>query len=301
MVLALPHLADHGNKPYAEADGENCIPRAGRDGRADCRHLIKAGHALTVYNRTRAKAERWAAEHGGTIASSALAAVDGAEAVFACVGTDTDLENVTLRHDGCFRGMAKGTLFIDHSSVSAGLARQLATEGRDRGLLVVDAPVTGAEIGAHNGTLNIMCGGANKAVAAAIPLMQAYATRIVHVGGPGAGQLTKMVNQIALAGTLQAIAEALRFAQREELDTAKVFEAVSGGAASSWLMLNRWSSMSEESFDYGFAVDWLRKDLGAGDRGSAQQRRRPADGRADRSVLRRCSGHGRRPARHVRP
>jgi 3-hydroxyisobutyrate dehydrogenase len=225
-------------------------------------HLAKAGHELTVYNRTRAKAETWVNEHGGTIAPSAVAAVDGAEAVFASVGTDRDLENVTMRHDGCFNGMKKGALFVDHSSVSAGLARQLATEGRDRGLLVVDAPVTGAEIGARGGTLNIMCGGSDKAVAAAIPFMQVYSSRIVHVGGPGAGQLTKMVNQIALAGTLQAVAEALRFAQREMLDTAKVFEAVSGGAASSWMLSNRWASMSEDRFDFGLKVDLLRKDLG---------------------------------------
>jgi len=226
-------------------------------------HLAKAGHELTVYNRTRVKTEAWAAEHGGTVAASALAAVDGAEAVFASVGTDRDLENVTMRHDGCFNGMKKGALFIDHSSVSAGLARQLATEGRDRGLLVVDAPVTGAEIGARNGTLNIMCGGSEKAVAAAIPFMEAYASRIVHVGGPGTGQLTKMVNQIALAGTLQAVAEAVRFAQREMLDTDKVFEAVSGGAAASWMLSNRWASMTEERFvDFGLKVDLLRKDLG---------------------------------------
>jgi 3-hydroxyisobutyrate dehydrogenase len=225
-------------------------------------HLARAGHDVTVYNRTRAKAEAWVADHGGAIAASALAAVENADAVFSSVGTDRDLENVTMRHDGCFRGMKKGALFIDHSSVSAGLARQLATEGRDRGLLVVDAPVTGAEIGARDGTLTVMCGGSDKAVAAAIPFMRAYAPHIVHVGGPGAGQLTKMVNQIALAGTLQAVAEALRFAQCEQLDTAKVFEAVSDGAASSWIMSNRWASMSEGRFDFGLKVDLLRKDLG---------------------------------------
>jgi 3-hydroxyisobutyrate dehydrogenase len=225
-------------------------------------HLAKAGHDVTVYTSTREKAEAWVAAHGGAVAASAIVAVEEAEAVFSSVGTDRDLENVTMRHDGCFRGMKKGALFIDHSSVSAGLARQLATEGKDRGLLVVDAPVTGAEIGARNGTLTVMCGGSDKAVAAAIPFMQAYSTHIVHVGAPGAGQLTKMVNQIALAGTLQAVAEALRFAQREQLDTTKVFEAVSDGAASSWMMSNRWASMSEDRFDFGLKVDLLRKDLG---------------------------------------
>ncbi len=226
-------------------------------------HLAKAGHEITVYNRTRARAEAWVAIHGGSIASTAAAAAEGAEAVFTCVTADGDLEAVTMRADGCFRTLAKGAIFVDHSTVSARLARQLAAEGKDRGILVVDAPVTGAEVGARNGTLGIMCGGADKAVAAAIPLMQAYSSRIVHVGGPGTGQQTKMVNQIALATTIQAVAEALRFAQAAGLDTEKVFEAISGGAASSWQMLNRWSTMSAEDYDFGgFKVDWMRKDLG---------------------------------------
>ena len=226
-------------------------------------HLAKAGHEITVYNRTRAKAEAWVADHGGTIAANAAAAAEGAEAVFTCVGADGDLEAATMRSDGCFRTMARGTLFVDHSTVSARLSRQLAAEGKDRGLLVVDAPVTGAEVGARNGTLGIMCGGSDKAMTAAIPLMQAYAARIVHVGGPGAGQQTKMVNQIALATTIQAVSEALRFAQCAGLDTEKVFEAISGGAASSWQMLNRWSMMSDDNFEFGgFKIDWMRKDLG---------------------------------------
>ncbi len=225
-------------------------------------HLARAGHDITIYNRNPARAEAWVAEHGGHIASTPAAAAEGAEAVFACVGADGDLEAVTMRSDGCFRTMAAGTLFVDHTTVSARLARQLAAEGKDRGLLVVDAPVTGAEVGARDGTLGIMCGGSDKAVAAAIPFMQAYSSRIVHVGGPGAGQLTKMVNQVALVGTLQAVSEALRFAQCAQLDTAKVFEAISGGAASSWQMHNRWDSMKDERFDFGFAVDWMRKDLG---------------------------------------
>lgn len=226
-------------------------------------HLARAGHELTVYNRSRGKAEAFVAEHGGTIAPTPAAAAEDVEAVFACVGADGDLEAVTMRADGCFRAMRKGTLFVDHTTVSARLARQLAAEGKDRGLLVVDAPVTGAEVGARNGTLNIMCGGSDKAVAAARPFIQAYATRIVHVGGPGAGQQTKMVNQIALATTIQAVSEALHFAQRAGLDTEKVFEAISGGAASSWQMLNRWGMMSAENFEFGgFKIDWMRKDLG---------------------------------------
>jgi 3-hydroxyisobutyrate dehydrogenase len=225
-------------------------------------HLARVGHDVTVYNRTTVRAEKWVAEHGGRLAPTPAAAADGADAVFSSVAADGDLEAVTMRAEGCFRTMQKGALFVDHSSVSARLARQLATEGKDRGILVVDAPVTGAEIGARNGTLSIMCGGSEKAVAAATPLMEAYAKRIVHVGGPGTGQQTKMVNQIALAITNQAIAEALHFAQHVGLDLEKVFEVISGGAASSWLMLNRWQSMSEQRFDFGFPAEWMRKDLG---------------------------------------
>lgn len=262
MVDALSHLAVHENNAYAGAMAKIAFLGLGAMGGPIAGHLAKAGHQVTVYNRTRAKADAWVEQHGGEAAASALLAVDGAEAVFASVGSDRDLETVTMRHDGCFRAMAKGALFVDHSSVSAALARQLATEGRDRGLLVVDAPVTGAEVGAKNGTLTVMCGGSDKAVAAAIPFMKAYAPHIVHVGGPGSGQQAKMVNQIALAGTLQAVAEALRFAQCAGLDIAKTFEAVSDGAASSWLMSNRWISMNEERFDFGLKVDLLRKDLG---------------------------------------
>jgi 3-hydroxyisobutyrate dehydrogenase len=226
------------------------------------RHLATAGHDVTVYNRTRQKAEAWVEQHGGRWAPTPAAAAEGADAVFSCVGADGDLEAVTLRGDGCFRAMRKGALYVDHTTASAKIARQLAVEGRDRGLLVVDAPVSGGQSGAEAGTLAIMCGGAEPAVAAAIPLMQAYSSRIVHIGGPGAGQTTKMVNQVCIAGAMQSAAEALRFAQNADLDLDKVFEAVSGGAAASWYLLNRWKTMSEDSFDFGFAVDWMRKDLG---------------------------------------
>jgi 3-hydroxyisobutyrate dehydrogenase len=199
---------------------------------------------------------------GGRGAPTPAAAAEGAEAVLSCVGADGDLEAVTLRKDGCFAAMSKGALYIDHTTASAKIARQLAVEGRDRGLLIVDAPVSGGQSGAEAGTLSIMCGGPDKAVAAAIPLMEAYSSRIVHIGGAGAGQTTKMVNQIAIAGAMQSAAEALRFAQNADLDLDKVFEAVSGGAAASWYLLNRWKTMSEDSFDFGFAVDWMRKDLG---------------------------------------
>ncbi|MEG3163099.1 NAD(P)-dependent oxidoreductase [Sphingomonas sp. PB2P19] len=223
-------------------------------------HLVAAGHDVTVYNRTRAKADAWAAKHGGSVAGTPAEAARDAEAVFACVGNDDDLAAVTLGPDGAFAAMAPGALFVDHTTVSAKIARHLADEGK--ALLVVDAPVSGGQAGAENGKLSIMCGGTNDAVAKATPLMQAYAARIVHVGPAGAGQTTKMCNQIAIAGVLQGVAEALRFAQASDLDLAKVFEAISGGAAQSWQMVNRWESMGADRFDFGFAVDWMRKDLG---------------------------------------
>ena len=223
-------------------------------------HLVAAGHDVTVYNRTRAKADDWAAKHGGGVAATPAEAARGADAVFACVGNDADLAAVTLGADGAFAAMTPGALFVDHTTVSAKIARRLAEEGE--GLLVVDAPVSGGQAGAENGKLSIMCGGTDEAIAKATPLMQAYAARIVHVGPAGAGQTTKMCNQIAIAGVLQGVAESLRFAQASELDLGKVFEAISGGAAQSWQMVNRWESMGEDRFDFGFAVDWMRKDLG---------------------------------------
>ncbi len=222
------------------------------------RHLATAGHQLTVYNRTRAKAEAWVAAHGGTVADSPAAAAAGKDAVIACVGNDDDLAQVTLGSDGAFAAMRDDAVFIDHTTVSADIARRLAAVRA----LVVDAPVSGGQAGAENGKLSIMCGGSAAAMAAAEPLMKAYALRIVHVGGPGAGQQTKMVNQIAIAGVLQGLSEALRFAQASDLDLARVFEAISGGAAQSWQMVNRWQTMADDSFDFGFAVDWMRKDLG---------------------------------------
>jgi 3-hydroxyisobutyrate dehydrogenase len=225
-------------------------------------HLVKAGHALTVYNRTRAKADAWVAEYGGTAAATPAKAAQDADVVLSCVGNDDDLAQVTLGRDGAFRAMKKGALFIDHTTVSARIARQLSVEAEGLGLLAVDAPVSGGESGAQAGTLSAMCGGTQAAFDAAEPIMRAYAARITHIGGPGAGQTTKMVNQIAIAGVLQGLSEAVRFAQASKLDTDKVFEAVSGGAAASWQMLNRWGTMAKDEFDFGFAVDWMRKDLG---------------------------------------
>lgn len=225
-------------------------------------HLSTAGHELVVFNRSRGKAERWVAQHGGAMAGSPAAAAEGADAVISCVGTDDDLAAVTLGRDGAFRGMREGALYIDHTTVSARIARQLSVEAAERGLLVVDAPVTGGQAGAENGQLTIMCGGSAAAIDAARPILSAYARRVVHVGGAGAGQTAKMANQIAIAGVLQGLAEALHFAQRAHLDLDKTFEAISGGAAASWQMDNRWQSMAEDRFDFGFAVDWMRKDLG---------------------------------------
>jgi 3-hydroxyisobutyrate dehydrogenase len=240
-------LAEAGKTAYRGAMARISFIGLGVMGGPMARHLLAAGHDVTVYNRTRARAEAWVAANGGTFAETPAAAAADADAVFSCVGADPDLEAVTLRPDGCFRAMKRGALFVDHTTVSARIARQLAAEGKDRGLLVVDAPVSGGQAGAEKGALSIMCGGSAKAFAAAEPLMQAYAARMVHVGG---------------AGTVQGLAEGLRFAQNAGLDLGKVFEAVSGGAAASWQMSNRWQTMSEDSFDFGFAVDWMRKDLG---------------------------------------
>jgi 3-hydroxyisobutyrate dehydrogenase len=226
------------------------------------RHLAQASHQMTVFNRSRAKAEAWVAAHGGTLAASPAEAAKDAEVVISCVGTDDDLASVTLGRDGAFAAMPKGALFIDHTTVSAMIARQLGVEAKGRGLLCVDGPMTGGQAGAENGTLAIMCGGSEAAVEAARPIMAAYAKRVVHVGGPGDGQTAKMANQICIAGVIQGLSEAMHFAQCAELDLDKVFEAISGGAAQSWQMDNRWHSMAKGEFDFGFAVDWMRKDLG---------------------------------------
>ncbi|HMJ92928.1 MAG TPA: NAD(P)-dependent oxidoreductase [Allosphingosinicella sp.] len=225
-------------------------------------HLAAAGHDLVVHNRNPEKAVAWAERHGGRAAPSPAEAAAGAEAVISCVGADADLEAVTLGEDGAFQTMRAGALFVDHTTVSARIARRLDEEAVGRGLLAVDAPVSGGQAGAEKGQLAIMCGGSPEAVAAAEPFMNAYAARIVHVGPAGSGQLTKMVNQIAIAGVIEGVSEALHFAKAAGLDTVKVFEAVSGGAAQSWQMVNRWKTMDEGEFDFGFAIDWMRKDLG---------------------------------------
>jgi len=225
-------------------------------------HLAARGHELVVFNRTAEKAAAWVRRHGGQSAPTPAEAAKGANAVLTCVGTDADLEQVTTGPDGVFRAMAPGALFVDHTTVSAQLARRLASEGERLGLKVVDAPVSGGQSGAEQGKLAAMCGGDKAAIAAARPLMEAYAARIVHVGPAGHGQMTKMVNQICIAGIVQGLSEAVHFAKAADLDLGKVLEAISGGAAQSWQMVNRWPTMATGEYDFGFAVDWMRKDLG---------------------------------------
>ena len=226
------------------------------------RHLLAAGHLVTVQNRNPGKARAWVESHGGRHARTPAEAAEGADAVIACVGDDADVEAVTIGPDGAFPHMRDGTLFVDHTTVSARIARRVAELGEMRGILCLDAPVSGGQAGAEKGQLSIMCGGTPEAMKAAAPIIESYAARIVHVGPAGSGQLTKMVNQICIAGIVQGLAEALAFAKAAKLDTAKVYEAVSGGAAQSWQMVNRWQTMDRGEFDFGFAVDWMRKDLG---------------------------------------
>ncbi len=230
------------------------------------RHIGNAGHALTIYNRTPARVTRWIDANPGiavTVATSPAEAAANADMVITCVGNDDDLADVVLGPQGVFSTLRRGRVFADHTTVSARIARQIAVEARDKEIHCVDAPMTGSQIGAENGTLALMCGGRPDAIEAARPVMEAYAKRIVHVGKAGAGQLTKMVNQICIAGVVAGLSEAVRMAQAAHLDMDKVYEAVSGGAAQSWQMDNRWSSMGDDNFDgFGFAIDWMRKDLG---------------------------------------
>ena len=225
-------------------------------------HLARAGHELAVFNRSMGKTQAWVERYGGEAAISPAQAAQDADIVLSCVGNDDDLAAVTIGRDGAFRTLRAGGLFVDHTTVSAKIARQLATEAESRGLHFVDAPVSGGQSGAEAGKLSIMCGGSEPAVAAARLVMQAYAARIVHCGEAGAGQTTKMCNQICIAGVLQGLSEALRFAQHGGLDLERVQEAIGGGAAQSWQMDNRWQTMAQDKFDFGFAIEWMRKDLG---------------------------------------
>jgi 3-hydroxyisobutyrate dehydrogenase len=225
-------------------------------------HLQAKGHDVTVYNRTFAKAEKWAAEHGGGTGKTPAEAADGAEMVMACVGNDDDLRAVCLGEDGAFAKMAEGTLFVDHTTVSAKVTAELYALAKDQGVGFVDAPVSGGQAGAENGQLSIMCGGDEADYARAEPVMQSYAKLCRRIGESGAGQLTKMANQIAIAGLVQGLSEALHFVSKAGLNGRDVVEVISQGAAGSWQMSNRYETMLDDHFEHGFAVDWMRKDLG---------------------------------------
>lgn len=225
-------------------------------------HLARAGHTVTVYNRSTAKAEAWVKEFGGKSAPTPREAAAGAEIVFACVGNDDDLKSVVLGEDGAFAGMASGAVFVDHTTASADVARALHAEAEKLGLEFMDAPVSGGQAGAVNGQLTVMCGAHPHIFAAIQPIALAFGRAVTRVGEPGAGQLAKMVNQICIAGIVQGLSEAIAFGQAADLDMKVVLDVISKGAAQSWQMENRGATMVDDKFEFGFAVDWMRKDLG---------------------------------------
>jgi len=225
-------------------------------------HLRSAGHDVTVYNRNAAKAEAWVVEHDGSMATTPREAAAGAEFVFACVGADADLRQITLGDDGAFAGMEDGAVFVDNTTTSADVAIELHAVATDAGLGFIDAPVSGGQAGAEGGILTVMCGGDKATYGRAEPVIDAFAKSVRRIGGPGAGQQAKMVNQICIAGLVQGLSEALRFGQKAGLDMEAVLASVSGGAAMSWQMVNRGETMLADKFDFGFAVDWMIKDLG---------------------------------------
>jgi len=226
------------------------------------RHLAQKGHDVTVYNRTFAKAEAWVAAHGGKAAKTPREAAIGQEIVFACVGNDDDLRSVVLGADGAFAGMSKGTVFVDHTTASAEVARELYATAKEHGLAFIDAPVSGGQAGAENGVLTVMCGGEEAIYLSVEPVIMSFARMCKLLGPSGAGQLTKMVNQICIAGLVQGLAEGVNFAKKAGLDVEAVIETISKGAAQSWQMENRYKTMNQSKFEFGFAVDWMRKDLG---------------------------------------
>jgi 3-hydroxyisobutyrate dehydrogenase len=234
----------------------------GAMGRPVAAHLARAGHAVTVYNRTRAKAEAFTAELGGRVAATPRDAAAGAEFVFACTGNDADLREITLGAHGCFASLAPGAVFVDHTTASPALARELAARAAERGAHALDAPVSGGEEGAKRGLLSVMAGGDAAAFERVKPLLACYAKSALLIGPAGAGQLTKAVNQLCIAGVLAGLSEGLAFAEAAGLDVARVIDAISKGAAQSWQLDNRARTMAERKYDFGFAVDWMRKDLG---------------------------------------
>ncbi len=225
-------------------------------------HLARAGHSVTVYNRTPAKAQAWVAEYAGRSAATPREAAAGAELVFACVGNDDDLRSVVLGADGALAGMSEGAVLVDHTTASAEVARELHGAARTLGLHFVDAPVSGGQAGAVNGLLTVMCGGDAEPFAAMQPVALAFSRAVTRVGAPGAGQLAKMVNQICIGGLVQALSEGIAFGQKAGLDMKQVLDVIGKGAAQSWQMDNRGKTMVDDQFDFGFAVDWMRKDLG---------------------------------------
>ena len=224
-------------------------------------HLKAGGHDVTVYNRTAAKADKWVAEHGGGKAVTPAEAARDCEFVFACVGDDADVRSVTTGPDGAFQTMAADAVFVDNTTASADVARELYEQARCAGLHFIDAPVSGGQAGAEGGKLTVMCGGDEAVYGRAEPLMACYGARVTHMGPAGAGQLTKMVNQICIAGLVQGLSEGIHFAKKSGLDVAAVIETISKGAAQSWQMENRYKTMNEGKYDFGFAVEWMRKDL----------------------------------------
>ena len=224
-------------------------------------HLVAAGHRVTVYNRTTAKAERWVAEHGGEMATTPAAAAEGAEYVFLCVGDDPDVLAVTTGADGVLETMGEGAVLVDHTTASAVIARNVHAVAAAQGVGFVDAPISGGQAGAENGVLTVMCGGDQADFDRVAPVIDAYSRACNLLGGPGSGQLTKMVNQICIAGLVQGLSEGINFAQRAGLDVGGVVDTISKGAAGSWQMENRAQTMADGVFDYGFALDWMRKDL----------------------------------------
>jgi len=225
-------------------------------------HLARAGHRITVFNRTPAKAQAWVAEYGGRSAATPREAAAGASIVFACVGNDDDLRSVVLGEDGAFAGMGRDAVFVDHTTASAAVARELHASARARGLHFVDAPVSGGQTGAVNGVLTVMCGGDEVPFAAIQPVAMAMAKAVTRIGESGAGQLAKMVNQVCIAGLVQGLAEGIAFGRQAGLDMKLVLDVIGKGAAQSWQMDNRGATMLDDKFDFGFAVDWMRKDLG---------------------------------------
>ena len=225
-------------------------------------YLAKAGHNVIVYNRTTSKAEQWCADFDGTRSATPAAAAENAEIVFCCVGNDDDVREVILGQDGVLDGLGNGSIIVDHTTASAEVAREIAIAAAAKQVGFLDAPLSGGQAGAENGQLTIMVGGDSGIFEHALPVMDSYAKAITLIGPVGSGQLAKMVNQICIAGVVQGLSEALHFAKRADLDTAKVIEAVSKGAAQSWQMENRWQTMVNDEFEFGFAVEWMRKDLG---------------------------------------